>query len=98
MKQILLINASGADRPGVTSAITQVLQRYQATILDIGQAVIHDTLALGLLVAMDTGEIAEPELLAELQAATAALNINIRFTPISHDSYSQWVEHQGKAR
>ncbi len=98
VKQILLINASGADQPGVTSAITQVLQRYQANILDIGQAVIHDTLALGLLVAVDTREIAEPELLAELQAATTALNINIRFTPISHDSYSQWVEHQGKAR
>lgn len=98
VKQILLINASGADQPGVTSAITQVLLRYQASILDIGQAVIHDTLALGLLVAVDTREIAEPELLAELQAATAALNINIRFTPISHDSYGQWVEQQGKAR
>ena len=64
MKQILLINAAGADRPGVTSVITQVLGRYDAAILDIGQAVIHDNLALGLLVAVDTDRIAEPELLA----------------------------------
>ncbi|HEY7885564.1 MAG TPA: phosphoserine phosphatase SerB [Cellvibrionaceae bacterium] len=98
MKHIILINASGGDRPGITSAITQVLNRYQATILDIGQAVIHDTLALGLLVAVDPAAIGESELLAELQAATAELHINIRFTPIDHSNYSHWVEQQGKAR
>ncbi|WP_339900207.1 phosphoserine phosphatase SerB [uncultured Gilvimarinus sp.] len=98
MKQILLINAAGADRPGVTSVITQVLGRYDAAILDIGQAVIHDNLALGLLVAVDTDRIAEPELLAELQGATHKLDINVRFTSISYDSYEHWVEQQGKAR
>ncbi|WP_041522256.1 phosphoserine phosphatase SerB [Gilvimarinus agarilyticus] len=98
MKQILLINAAGADRPGVTSVITQVLGRYDAAILDIGQAVIHDNLALGLLVAVDTDRIAEPELLAELQGATHKLDINVRFTSIAYDSYEHWVEQQGKAR
>ncbi|WP_339617969.1 phosphoserine phosphatase SerB [uncultured Gilvimarinus sp.] len=98
MKQILLINAAGADRPGVTSVITQVLGRYDAAILDIGQAVIHDNLALGLLVAIDTGRVSEPELLAELQGATVKLDINVRFTSISYDSYEHWVELAGKAR
>lgn len=98
MKQILLINAAGADRPGVTSVITQVLGRYDAAILDIGQAVIHDNLALGLLVSVDTDRIAEPELLTELQGATHKLDINVRFTSISYDSYEHWVEQQGKAR
>ncbi|MDO3383323.1 phosphoserine phosphatase SerB [Gilvimarinus algae] len=98
MKQILLISAVGSDRPGVTSAITQVLGRYQAAILDIGQAVIHDSLTLGLLVGVDTANVSQQQLLDELQAATAALGINIRFTPIDHDNYQQWVEQQGKAR
>lgn len=98
MKQILLINAAGADRPGVTSVITQVLGRYDAAILDIGQAVIHDNLALGLLVSIDTDRIAEPALFAELQQVTAKLAIDVRFSPISHDSYHHWVEQQGKSR
>ncbi|WP_049722708.1 phosphoserine phosphatase SerB [Gilvimarinus polysaccharolyticus] len=98
MKQILLINAAGADRPGVTSVITQVLGRYDAAILDIGQAVIHDNLALGLLVAIDTDRIAEPALLTELQGATVKLGIDVRFTSISNDNYEHWVAQQGKAR
>ncbi len=98
VKQILLINAVGADQPGVTSAIAQVLSRYQAAILDIGQAVIHDNLTLGMMVGVDTADIKESELLAELQSATVDLGIDIRFTPVSHASYQQWVEHQGKAR
>lgn len=98
MKHILLINAAGSDRVGVTSAITHVLMRYDTNILDIGQAVIHDTLALGLLVVLDKAQISEANLLAELQSATAALEINIRFTPIDQNSYDHWVEQQGKAR
>ncbi|UTF61840.1 phosphoserine phosphatase SerB [Gilvimarinus sp. DA14] len=98
MKQILLINAVGADQPGVTSAIAQVLSRYQAAVLDIGQAVIHDSLTLGIMVGVDTEQVKEEHLLAELQSATVDLGIDIRFTPISHDSYHHWVEQQGKAR
>lgn len=98
MKHILLINAAGSDRVGVTSAITHVLMRYDANILDIGQAVIHDTLALGLLVVLDKEQISEADLLAELQSATTKLEINIRFTPIDQSSYDLWVEQQGKAR
>ncbi|WP_020209997.1 phosphoserine phosphatase SerB [Gilvimarinus chinensis] len=98
MKQILLINAVGADQPGVTSAIAQVLSRYQAAVLDIGQAVIHDSLTLGIMVGVDTEQVKEEHLLAELQSATVELGIDIRFTPIGHDSYQHWVEQQGKAR
>ena len=47
--ELILVNISGSDRPGVTSALTEVLARYDASILDIGQADIHHTLSLGLL-------------------------------------------------
>ncbi|MGB2042351.1 MAG: ACT domain-containing protein, partial [Porticoccaceae bacterium] len=52
MKNILLINVFGEDKPGVTSAITEVLSRYDVSLLDIGQAVIHDQLSLAILAAV----------------------------------------------
>ena len=42
MKEIILINITGKDRPGLTSSLTNILAQYEVTILDIGQAVIHD--------------------------------------------------------
>ena len=42
--EIILINISGDDKPGVTTALAEVLARYDAFILDIGQADIHHTL------------------------------------------------------
>ncbi len=97
MKDILLINASGLDKPGVTQALTQVLAQYGAQVLDIGQAVIHDTLALGMLVALEPTQNSAP-LQQALRAACEQLEIQVRFQSISPDNYSQWVEHQGKAR
>ena len=55
MKEILLINISGEDRPGLTAAIAEVLAEFDVNVLDVGQAVIHDGLSLGLLV-----ELPEP--------------------------------------
>ncbi len=46
----LLIRVTGHDRPGVTFALTSILARYEVRVLDIGQAVIHDGLAFGILI------------------------------------------------
>lgn len=98
VNNILLINASGVDKPGVTRAITEVLTQYQATILDIGQAVIHNTLALGILVEVRLGDAQKTALEAEIQRCMAPLGIHIRFQNITHEQYVHWVEQQGKAR
>ena len=95
---ILLINASGVDKPGITRAITNVLTQYQATILDIGQAVIHDTLALGILVKVHLADVQKAGLEAEIQQRTAPFGIQVRFQSITHEQYVHWVEQQGKAR
>lgn len=47
--EIILININGADRPGVTAALTEILAKNNAVILDIGQADIHNHLSLGIL-------------------------------------------------
>lgn len=95
MNDIFLINASGLDKPGVTHAISQVLTDAGARILDIGQAVIHDTLALGLLVQTTSSDAAWQQ---SIQDACSALNIHVRVQPITLEEYSQWVAQQGKDR
>ncbi|MDD5186063.1 MAG: phosphoserine phosphatase SerB [Paludibacter sp.] len=95
--EIILIKISGEDKPGVTSAITEILGTYDATILDIGQADIHHTLSLGILFKVsnqsDSGNI-----LKEVLFKCSELNVNVRFTPVSIDRYDNWVAAQGKSR
>ena len=98
MNSILLINASGVDKPGVTRAISKVLAAHDAKVLDIGQAVIHDMLALGILVEIHLNGDTRAQLESEIERCTAPLGINVRFQTISHDNYAHWVEQQGKTR
>lgn len=98
MNSILLVNASGVDKPGITRAITGVLAKHHANILDIGQAVIHDTLALGILVEINLADSDKAALESEIQQCTSPLGIAVRIQTISHTDYQHWVEQQGKVR
>lgn len=97
MKQILLINISGQDRPGVTSSVTAVLAHFGVDVLDIGQAVIHDHLTLGMLVEVPAAAEASP-VLKDLLFRCHELGMRIRFTPIAEADYDAWVAGQGKPR
>lgn len=97
MNEPLLISLSGADRPGVTSAITTILAAYEATILDIGQAVIHDNLNLGILVEIPAKSDNSP-ILKDILFRAHEMGMQVKFQPISLQSYADWVTHQGKAR
>lgn len=94
--ELILINVTGVDRPGVTSALTGILGRHNAQILDIGQSTIHHYLSLGILIRTDSAT--SGNILKDLLFKTAQLNLNIRFTPTDIDDYEQWVSMQGKAR
>lgn len=98
MNELLLINASGQDQPGITRAITNVLALCDARVLDIGQAVIHDTLALGILVELRIAASVRVQLLDQIQQATQPLGIQVRFQTITAESYEHWAEQQGKTR
>jgi phosphoserine phosphatase len=97
LKDILLINVFGEDKPGVTSAVTSLLSNFDVTILDIGQAVIHDQLNLGLLAAVPGKENLD-ELISQVQSCATDLKMRVKFLPISEQRYQQWVEQQGKPR
>jgi phosphoserine phosphatase len=97
LREIVLINITGEDRPGLTAAITGVLAQGGVNILDIGQAVIHDTLSFGLLVEIpDTEQGAS--VLGNVQAKADELDQVVRFTTVSEADYQHWVDGQGKAR
>ena len=94
--ELILINISGQDHPGVTSALSEILARYDAGILDIGQADIHHTLSLGILIKTDSS--VSGNIMKELLFKACELNVNIRFTPVSIREYEEWVGRQGKNR
>lgn len=94
--EIILININGTDRPGVTAALTEILAKNNAVILDIGQADIHNNLSLGILFQSTEGN--SGEILKELLFKSYELDVNIRFNPITEEDYGQWVGMQGKNR
>lgn len=94
--ELILINISGQDHPGVTWALSEILARYDAGILDIGQADIHHTLSLGILI--KTRSDVSGNIMKELLFKATELNVTIRFTPVSLTEYEEWVGRQGKNR
>ena len=97
MGEIILLNVTGQDHPGLTAALTETLARHGASILDIGQAVIHDHLSLGMLLEVPAGEASGP-VLKDLLFQAHQLGLQIQFTPVASDEYEHWVAAQGKPR
>ena len=94
--EIIQINISGEDKPGMTSSLTEILARYDAFILDIGQANIHQSLTLGILIKTTADK--SGSIMKELLFKASELGVMIRFTPISEERYNDWVGRQGKNR
>ena len=96
MQDILLINISGPDQPGITATIFDLLSRHAVNVLDIGQAVIHDTLTLGMLVEVPPDE--DSSVLKDVLFACHRLGMAVRFEPIAATEYEAWVQGQGRDR
>jgi phosphoserine phosphatase len=97
MREIVLINITGKDKPGLTARLTDILAAYATTILDMGQAVIHDFLSLGILIEIPD-ESRSSSVLKDILFAAHKLGISAQFTPIDEDRYEAWVGQQGKER
>lgn len=94
--EIILLNISGADRPGVTATLTEILAENNAAILDIGQADIHNNLSLGILYQTSDGN--SGDILKKILFKSYELGVNVRFNPITEQDYRTWVGMQGKNR
>jgi phosphoserine phosphatase len=95
--RVLRIDITGHDRAGVTHSLTSILAEAGVRILDIGQAVIHDALALGLLVEL-TDDLRSSPLLTDFLLEAHRLGVQVRFTAISEEEYAAWVGTQSKRR
>ncbi len=95
MREIILINITGKDKPGLTSSLTNILAQYEVTILDIGQAVIHDYLSLGILIEIPSAH-ASSSILKDLLYKAHKLGIQIRFSAIDAESYAAWASEYGQ--
>lgn len=92
----ILIRITGQDRPGLTASVMEILSKHDAQILDIGQADIHSTLSLGILIRID--DLYSGQVMKELLFKATELNVNIGFEPITDEQYEGWVGLQGKNR
>jgi len=96
-REIILLNISGPDQAGQTASLTAILAQYDVSILDIGQAVIHENLGLGILIQISEKADSSP-ILKDVLFKAHELGLQVKFTPVPTDKYREWVSHQGKDR
>src|SRR6266567_229728 len=85
-----LVHFSGPDKPGLTAALTGVLVHHNVRILDIGQAVVHENVSLGILLEIPV-ECDFGTLRSVLHHRAHELGLLARFTPIPGDALQHWV-------
>ncbi|ABF41804.1 phosphoserine phosphatase SerB [Candidatus Koribacter versatilis Ellin345] len=95
MGQILLLSVSGHDRPGLTQSLTSILAAHGARILDIGQAVVHDTLALGLLIDAPDKSLALEE---DILRKATQFEVAAHFTDVTEQEWQSWLGRASKQR
>ena len=95
MGEILLLSVSGHDKPGVARALLAVLEKNGARVLDLGQAVVHEALALGMLVETDGSII---DLQEQVLAVATTNNVAARFSTISSKDFESWTHRSERQR
>ena len=94
MGNIFLLRFTGEDRVGLTAALTAALAEVGADVLDINQAVIHQSLLLGMMVRVHgDGSIDHP-----INEVADSLGLRVKIAEIADADYDQWVDRQGKPR
>ncbi len=95
-KELILLRITGEDRPGLTASFMEILSRYDADIMDIGQADIHNTLSLGIMIYVS--EENSGSVMKHVLFKASELGVTVHFAPVSVEEYNAWVGRQGKNR
>src|ERR1700753_1225743 len=88
--EAILIQFSGPDAPGLTAGVTAILAGFDVGILDIGQAVVHETLALAMLIDVPPGTDFAPVKAALVEGARA-MGLQAQFRTIPADALEHWM-------
>lgn len=97
MREIILISFLGPDQPNQFTRLMQVLSVHSLQILDVGQAVIHNQLTLGIVVSSDD-QTATALAMKDILILAQEIGLTVRFKPISTAEYAQWVSEGGRTR
>jgi phosphoserine phosphatase len=97
MSDVVLINITGRDRKGLDAKFTGILAEYEVNILDIGQAVIHEHISLGILAEIPKSRDFSP-IFKDMLYEGHKMGLQIDIKPIDPESYEKWVHAQGKER
>jgi len=97
VSEIYLLQVTGQNEDHLTQEVLDLLGQHQVNVLDIGQAVIHEALTLGVLL-----ELPDPSrrqtILASLNDLGEKKQIKLWCNPITIAKYDDWVRVQGKQR
>ena len=79
MSEIVAINVSGQSKSGLTASLLHILAVHDVPMIDIGQAMIRDTMALTILVRLPNGDDTAP-LFKDLLFEVHRHGLQIHFT------------------
>lgn len=97
MNEIVLISITGRDRKGLDAKFAGILAEYDVNILDIGQAVIHEHISLGILAEIPNTKHFSA-IFKDMLFEGHNLGVEVDIKPIEPDNYENWVHAQGKER
>lgn len=93
---VVLLNISGEDRLGLMSELSAELAKAGVQVLDIGQAIVHSQLVLGLLVRFPEG--ADTAVLEALGVLAKRRDVGFEHRHVGSEDYDAWVGQQGQPR
>lgn len=93
MSEVILIAITGANAPGQLAAMAGSLERYEVNILDLSQAIVHETNSLSLLLEVPCQEQTTP-MLKDLLFEAHTLGLEMTFSTIAREEYHSWVQAQ----
>ena len=76
---LLMVNVSGPDRPGILAAFTKVLQNYNIEIADIQQASLQQTIGLHLLLKFEAAGHSKDSAIKDLLLEANRLDLTLNF-------------------
>ncbi|MEY8436168.1 ACT domain-containing protein [Atopobiaceae bacterium 24-176] len=74
-----ILTVLGSDRAGIVAAVTAVLARHDANILDISQTILQGVFTMTMLVDLNAVDVDFDTLQGELSALQEELGVQITF-------------------
>jgi phosphoserine phosphatase len=82
---LLMVNISGPDRPGILAAFAKVLQNYNIEIVDIQQASLQQTMGLQLLLKFEAASQSRDSAIKDLLFEGSQLSLTLNFKLLAPD-------------